>query len=76
MSILLMQSFPQGVYLADGDFSELEGVIFGAPIEMTNKYLNAVAYYEVRFEGTTGYYSDRVLYLLEHLPCEEILYSL
>lgn len=43
----MRQVFPAGVILADGDFSELESVIIGAPLDMTNKYLRAVAYYEV-----------------------------
>ena len=34
--------------LADGDFSELEAIVVGAPLEMTNRYMRAVAYNEVR----------------------------
>lgn len=41
------QVFEPGVVLADGDFSGLESVILGAPLEMTNNYMDAVAYNEV-----------------------------
>lgn len=52
----LTQAFPQGFILAEGEFSKLEQVVFGAPLEMTNKYLNAVAYYEVRGPPTISDY--------------------
>ena len=61
--------FQSGVVLADGDFSELESVIVGAPLEMVNKYMRAVAYNEVRRAVVTnntrridtekGYHSSR-----------------
>lgn len=39
--------FDAGVVLADGEFSTLESAIIGAPLEMTNNYMKAVAYNEV-----------------------------
>lgn len=42
------QVFEPGVVLADGEFTGLESVILGAPIDMTNNYMTAVAYNEVR----------------------------
>lgn len=44
----MLQSFPAGVILADGEFSKLESVVIEGPLELTNKYLEALAYYEVR----------------------------
>ena len=38
--------------LADGEFSGLESVILGAPVQMTNNYMNAVAYNEVCARAT------------------------
>lgn len=60
------QSFPAGLILADGEFSELEGVIIGAPLQLTNNYLQAVAYYEVRGKLSMAchvlvHYSPRVI---------------
>lgn len=43
--------FEPGVVLADGEFSQLEGVVLGAPLGMTNNYMKAVAYNEVRARG-------------------------
>ncbi len=47
LTFCVWQVFEAGVVLADGEFSGLESVILGAPVEMTNNYLNAVAYNEV-----------------------------
>lgn len=44
----ILQVFDAGVVLADGEFSELESAVIGAPLEMTNNYMRAVAYNEVR----------------------------
>lgn len=41
------QVFEPGVVLADGEFSGLESVVLGAPLEMTNNYMDAIAYNEV-----------------------------
>eukprot|EP00904_Undaria_pinnatifida_P001500 jgi/Undpi1/11350/HiC_scaffold_30.g13647.m1 len=49
VSELLVEVFQSGVVLADGDFSELESVIVGAPLEMVNKYMRAVAYNEIYY---------------------------
>lgn len=66
---LSKQVFEPGVVLADGEFSGLESVILGAPLEMTNNYMDAIAYNEVRTRadrlrrkvlGYFGYYLQRL----------------
>lgn len=47
------QVFDTGVVLADGEFSQLESAIIGAPLEMTNNYMRAVAYNEVRVQAAS-----------------------
>lgn len=46
--MLHVQCFPQGVILAEGEFSDFESSIIGAPLEITNKYMEAVSYFSVR----------------------------
>ena len=52
VSFHVWQVFEAGVVLADGEFSGLESVILGAPVQMTNNYMNAVAYNEVCVRAT------------------------
>lgn len=47
----VLQVFDTGVVLADGEFSQLESAIIGAPLAMTNNYMKAVAYNEVRAQA-------------------------
>ncbi|CAM9176858.1 unnamed protein product [Pylaiella littoralis] len=47
VSALLVRVFEQGVVLADGEFNGLESVLLGAPLEMTNNYMDAIAYNEI-----------------------------
>ncbi|CAM9859080.1 unnamed protein product [Ectocarpus sp. 4 AP-2014] len=49
VSALLVEVFEPGVVLADGKFTGLESVILGAPIDMTNNYMKAVAYNEILY---------------------------
>lgn len=49
----MLQVFDTGVVLADGEFSQLESAIIGAPLEMTNNYMRAVAYNEVRVQAAS-----------------------
>ena len=44
--------------LKDGEFSDIENVIIGAPLDMTNRYLRAVAYYEVSTKCEMHYSKD------------------
>ncbi|CAM9726654.1 unnamed protein product [Discosporangium mesarthrocarpum] len=75
VAVLLEEVFPQDLILMQGDFSELETKILSAPIEMTNSYVRAVAYYEVLYsiksrcgkrlsEGTLARSNDSVLLVL------------
>lgn len=47
----IREAFPADMILKDGEFGEIENVVFGAPLDITNKYLRAVAYYEVSIQG-------------------------
>lgn len=51
-----MQVFDTGVVLADGEFSQLESAIIGAPLEMTNNYMSAMAYNEVRSQAASFFF--------------------
>lgn len=74
-----LQVFDAGVVLADGEFSSLESAIIGAPLEMTNKYMSAVAYNEVRAPAASLFFeivclSSRVprLYIALYGVCQAV----
>ena len=52
--------FDAGVVLADGEFSQLESAIIGAPIELTNNYMRAVAYNEVREQADSFFFLKNI----------------